>query len=253
MRRANKQILCFLVISLISCCSFADQVRIAVAGNFYQPLKLISAQFSQLSGHELQVSVGSTGKLYAQIINGAPFDVLISADQIRPTKLAAQQLAIKKTQFTYAIGKLVLWSRDQSLIDNQGMHLKTGTLKHLAIANPKIAPYGEQAVNVLKNMGIYQQLASKLILGQSVGQTFQHLSTGSVQQGILALSQVMQDGTISSGSGWIIPDALYQPIQQDAILLNKGKNNAAAIAFLAYLKNPQSEKVIRSFGYQAGS
>jgi len=238
------------ILLLSSSFSFAGEVRIAVAGNFFKPLKVLAAQFESQTGDTVQISVAATGKLYAQISNGAPFEIFLAADQKRPTKLVEQQLAVKESQFTYAKGKLVFWSNDPALIDPQGARLKSPDLLHLAIANPKAAPYGEQAVRVLKNMGIYEHLENKLVLGQNIGQTFQYVSNGNVQQGIISLSQVTNDGKITSGSAWIIPDTLYQPIQQDAVLLNKGMDNPAARAFLAYLKSPAALQIIRSFGYE---
>ena len=238
------------ILLLSSSFSFAGEIRVAVAGNFFKPLKLLAARFEAQTGNKVLLSVAATGKLYAQISNGAPFEIFLAADRKRPAKLVEQQLAAAESQFTYAKGKLVLWSKNPSLIDTQGLRLKSPDLLHLAIANPKAAPYGEQAVQVLKNLGIYEQLESKLVLGQNIGQTFQYVSNGNVQQGIIALSQITKDGKISTGSAWIIPDNLYQAIEQDAVLLNKGKNNPAARAFLAYLKSPEALQIIRSFGYE---
>lgn len=238
------------ILLLSSSFSFADEISVAVAGNFFKPLKVLAAQFESQTGHNVLLSVGATGKLYAQICNGAPFELFLAADQKRPAKLVEQHLAVKETQFTYGKGKLVLWSKDPALIDTQGLRLNALDLRNLAIANPKIAPYGEQAVQVLKNLGIYQQLDAKLVQGQSIGQAFQYVSSGNVQQGILALSQVTHDGKLTAGSAWIIPSKLYQAIKQDAVLLNKGKDNPAAREFLDYLKTPAAVQIIRSFGYE---
>lgn len=241
------------ILLLSSSFSFADEISVAVAGNFFKPLKVLAAQFESQTGHHVQLSVGATGKLYAQITNGAPFELFLAADQKRPAKLVEQQLAVKESQFTYAKGKLVFWSSDPALIDTQGERLKSPDLQHLAIANPKTAPYGEQAIRALKNLGLYKQLEDKLIQGQNIGQAFQYVSSGNVQQGILALSQVTKDGEITSGSAWIIPGSLYQAIEQDAVLLEKGKNNPAAREFLAYLKTPEALQIIHSFGYETGA
>lgn len=240
-----------LLISSTLC--WAGEASIAVAGNFFKPIKVLAAQFEEKTGHRVQLSAGSTGKLYAQISNGAPFDVFFAADQRRPSKLVSDQLAVAHSQFTYAQGQLVLWSKDPSTVDKQGALLSSPTLKRLAIANPKAAPYGEQAINALQKMGLYQQLAPKLVQGQNIGQTYQYVSSGSVQQGIVALSQVMLDGHINSGSYWLIPTELYQAIQQDAVLLEKGKDNPVANAFLEYIKSPQALNTIRSFGYKVGA
>lgn len=231
----------------------AGEVSIAVAGNFFKPLKVLATQFEAQSGDHAVLSVGSTGKLYAQISNGAPFELFLAADQKRVSKLVEQKLAVKESQFTYAKGKLVLWSKKPNLIDAQGKYLSATTLKRLAIANPKTAPYGEQAVNVLKNLGLYKKLKTKLVQGQNIGQTFQYVSTGSVEQGIIAMSQVTVNGKITSGSAWIIPSSLYQAIQQDAVLLKKGKTNPVAQQFLDYLKSPSAVQIIRSFGYEVDS
>lgn len=238
------------ILLLSSSFSFAGEISVAVAGNFFKPLKVLASRFESQTGHKVLLSVGATGKLYAQISNGAPFELFLAADQKRPAKLIEQQLAVKESQFTYAKGKLVLWSTDPALIDAQGLRLKSPDLLHVAIANPKTAPYGEQAVRVLKNLGIYKQLQTKLVQGQNISQVFQYVSSGNVQQGILALSQVTSAGKITSGSAWIIPGSLYQAIQQDAVLLNKGKDNPAAREFLAYLKTPAAVQIIRSFGYE---
>lgn len=249
----NRKVLFTLTLLLISKGALAEQVMIAVAGNFFKPLKVIAAEFERQSGHKALLSVGSTGKLYAQIVNGAPFEIFIAADQTRPKKLVEQHLAVIDTQFTYAQGKLVLWSKDKNQIDIQGKILQSKDLIHLAIVNPKIAPYGEAAVDVLKNIGVYQQLKPKLVLGQNLGQSFQQISSGAVKQGIIALSQVITNGKLISGSTWIIPESLYSPIQQDAILLNKGKENPAAIAFLTFLKSPTSQALIKAYGYEVGA
>lgn len=230
--------------------AYAGQVSVAVAGNFFKPIKVLAAQFEAQSGHKVELAVGATGKLYAQISNGAPFELFFAADQRRPSKLIAQQLAVKSSQFTYAQGQLVLWSKNPDVIDAQGKRLSAPEMKRLAIANPKAAPYGEQAVNALKKLGLYQQLQGKLVQGQNIGQTYQYVSSGSVEQGIIAMSQVTVNGQISDGSAWIIPSELYDPIKQDAVLLNKGASNPVAKAFLDYIKSPAAVQIIRSFGYQ---
>ncbi|WP_413699040.1 molybdate ABC transporter substrate-binding protein [Psychromonas sp. KJ10-10] len=251
-----KSLFTFIYVILLltnSTFSFAGDINVAVAGNFFKPLKVLISKFELQTGHRVLVSVGSTGKLYAQISNGAPFDLFLATDQTRPSKLIEQKLAVKNSQFTYAKGKLVLWSSENNLIDSQGDRLLSSDLIHLAIANPDIAPYGEQAVQVLKNLNIYQKLSNKLVLGQNVGQVFQYVSSGNIKQGIIPLSQVTMDGKINSGSAWIIPSSLYHPIQQDAVLLNKGKKNPIAESFLNYLKTPEALQIISSFGYEVES
>lgn len=235
---------------LSSSIAFAGEVSVAVAGNFFKPIKVLAAEFEAKSGHKVNLSVGATGKLYAQISNGAPFEVFFAADQRRPTKLVADKLAVKESQFTYAQGQLVLWSKTPGVIDAQGKSLRSPDLKRLAIANPKAAPYGEQAVNALTKLGLYKQLKSKIVQGQNIGQTYQYVSSGSVEQGIIAMSQVTVNGKITTGSSWIIPSNLYDAIQQDAVLLEKGKTNPVATQFLDYIKTPSAVKIIRSFGYE---
>jgi len=231
----------------------AGEVSVAVAGNFFKPIKVLAAEFEAKSGHKVALSVGATGKLYAQISNGAPFELFFAADQKRPTKLVEQKLAVKASQFTYAQGQLVLWSRNSGVIDAQGKRLSSPDIKRLAIANPKAAPYGEQAVNALTKLGLYKQLESKIVQAQNIGQTYQYVSSGSVEQGIIAMSQVTVNGQITTGSSWIIPSDLYDAIQQDAVLLEKGKNNPVAQQFLDYIKSPSALNIIRSFGYEVGA
>jgi len=235
---------------LSSTVAFAGQVSVAVAGNFFKPIKVLAADFEAQSGHQVALSVGATGKLYAQISNGAPFELFFAADQKRPSKLVEQKLAVKTSQFTYAQGQLVLWSKNPGVIDAQGKRLSSPDIKRLAIANPKAAPYGEQAVNALTKLGLYKQLESKIVQAQNIGQTYQYVSSGSVEQGIIAMSQVTVNGQITSGSSWVIPSDLYDAIQQDAVLLEKGKGNPVAQQFLDYIKSPAALKIIRSFGYE---
>ncbi|GLS92527.1 molybdate ABC transporter substrate-binding protein [Psychromonas marina] len=247
-----KKLKILMASSLLLSCSltFAGEVNIAVAGNFFRPLQALARDFEYQSGDKVNIAVGSSGKLYAQISNGAPFEIFLSADQQRASKLVENRLAVKGSQYTYAKGKLVLWSSDPNVVDNQGKRLISPHLKRLAIANPKVAPYGEEALNVLKSLGIYEQLQEKIVFGQSIGQAFQYVSSSSIKQGIIALSQVTRGGEINEGSAWIIPSDLYQPIQQDVVLLNKGKSNPVAIAFLTYLKTADALKIIHSFGYE---
>lgn len=250
MRLANKRMLGILLLAFISPLSSAGQLSVAVAGNFYKPLQVISAQYQALTGDKILLSVGATGQLYAQLINGAPFEILLAADRASPSKLVEQGLAVKGSQFTYAKGKLLLWSSDPSLVDDAGEILRSPQIVHLAIANPKTAPYGAAAIDVLKNLGVYQQLKDKIVEGQSVGQSFQQISSGVVSLGIIALSQLVVDNKIASGSGWVIPTTLYQPIEQDAVLLIKGTTNPIAKDFLRYLQTPECKEIIRSFGYE---
>ncbi|GGB18076.1 molybdate ABC transporter substrate-binding protein [Agarivorans gilvus] len=227
----------------------ADTVQVAVAANFYQPLQQIAQLFEQDTQHKMQISVGSTGKLYAQIINGAPFEVFFAADQARPSLLVKQQLALAESQRSYAQGQLVLWSPNASLVDQQGKVLSSNTFRHLGICNPKTAPYGAAAVEALEQLGLYSKVQNKLVEGQSVAQTFQQISSGAVELGFVALSQVLVDGEISQGAAWLVPGQLYSPIKQDVVLLTKGKDNPAALALMAYLQTDSTQELIRAAGY----
>ena len=226
----------------------ADEVSVAVAANFAAPMQKIAAEFEKETGHKVLTSTGATGKFYAQIKNGAPFEVLLSADDETPTKLVKEGAAISGSQFTYAIGKLVLWSAKPGFVDGTGEVLKKGGFKHVALANPKLAPYGAAAVDTMKALGVYDALQPKFVQGENIAQTHQFVVTGNAELGFVAMSQVLKDGNID-GSAWIIPGSLYNPIRQDAVLLAKGKDRSVAIALLNYLKGETAQTVIKSFGY----
>ncbi len=228
----------------------AEQVRVAVAANFAPALKALAAGFEQGSGHQLLASAGATGKLYAQIKSGAPFDILLAADQTTPAKLEQEGDAVAQSRFTYASGKLLLWSPQPGLVDERGRVLFTGTFRHIALAAPQLAPYGAAAVQTLTALGLHKTLEPRWVQGESIGQTYGFVATGHAELGFIALSQVAQDGRIGRGSGWLVPPALYQPLRQDAVLLARSSQNAGALALLAYLKTQQAQTVIRSFGYE---
>jgi molybdate transport system substrate-binding protein len=228
----------------------ADEVQVAVAANFTAPMQQIAAQFEKDTGHKAVLAFGATGKFYAQIVNGAPFDVLLAADDETPARLEADGLGTSGSRFTYAIGKLVLWSADPALIDARGEVLKTGNFKHLAIANPKTAPYGAAAIEALGKLGLLAGLQGRFVQGENISQTQQFIVTGNAELGFIALSQVIKDGKVASGSAWTVPANLYQPIRQDAVLLARGKDKPAAGALLAYLKGDKARAVIKSFGYE---
>jgi molybdate transport system substrate-binding protein len=227
----------------------AAEVQVAVAANFAVPLERIAAGFSAATGHTLKVSVGSTGKFYSQIVAGAPFELLIAADDETPKKLIAAGHAVAGSNFTYAVGKLVLWSTKPGFVDEQGAVLGSGNFAHLAIANPKVAPYGAAALQVIKGRGLAETLAPKLVTGESIAQAFQFVSTGNAELGFVALSQVAVPGKPAAGSYWLVPQELYGEIRQDAVLLTPGARNPAAQALLDYLKSPAAQQLIRSFGY----
>ncbi len=227
----------------------AEEVRVAVAANFTAPMKLIAADFEKKSDHQAVLTFGSTGKFYAQITNGAPFDMLLSADEKTPVKLEKEGAAVASSRFTYATGRLVLWSAKGGVVDDKGEVLKKGNFKNIAIAAPKLAPYGAAAVETMNKLGLAASLEPKLVQGETIGQAFSFVQTGNAELGFVALSQVVENGKIKSGSGWIVPENLHSPIRQDAVLLARGKDNKAAIALLAYLKTDKAKAVIRSFGY----
>lgn len=227
----------------------ADDVTIAVAANFTAPMKQIAAGFEKDTGHKITASFGSTGQLYAHIKNGAPFEVFFSADSSTPTKLVAENAAVGTSQFTYALGKLVLWSAKFGFVDTDGGVLKLGNFDKIALANAKLAPYGAAAVETMRSLGVYDALQPKFVTGENIGQTFQFAATGNAQLGFVALSQVMKEGRITSGSAWIVDPKLYAPIKQDAVLLNRGKGRPAAEALLKYLRGDTALAIIKSYGY----
>ncbi|MDZ7918449.1 molybdate ABC transporter substrate-binding protein [Rhodoferax sp.] len=227
----------------------AEEVTVAVAANFSAPAQKIATAFAAATGHKATVVVGSTGKLYAQIKNGAPFQVLLSADDETPARLGKEGAAVAASQFTYATGRLVLWSRNAGVVDDKGEVLRSGQFAHLALADPKLAPYGAAAVDVMAKLGVTASLQPKLVQGESIGQTYQFVFSGNAAMGFVALSQVMVEGKIAQGSAWVVPSTMHSPLRQDAILLNAGKDNTAAAAFMAYLRSDAARAMIRSFGY----
>jgi molybdate transport system substrate-binding protein len=222
------------------------EVSAAVAANFTVPAKEIAAAFKAKTGDAVDLSFGATGPLYAQITQGAPFDVFLSADSERAKKAETGGFAVAGSRFTYALGKLVLWSADAALIDPAGAVLKSGRFRHLALANPAAAPYGAAAAETLTALGLYNELQSKLVMGENIAQTFQFIVTGNAELGFVALSQAIEQ---SGGSRWPVPESLYAPILQDAVLLRAGEDNRSARAFLSYLKSPEAARIIRRYGY----
>lgn len=234
---------------VVSMPAMADEVQVAVAANFTAPMQAIAAQFEKDTGHTAKLSFGSTGKFYAQIQNGAPFEVFLAADAKTPAKLDAEKATVPGSRFTYAKGTVVLWSKDDKLVDAKGKILKTGNAAHLAIANPKTAPYGAAGVQTMEKLGVMDKWKDKLVQGENIAQTYQFVATGNAPLGFVALSQVFKDGKITSGSAWIVPEKFHDPILQDAVLLEKGKNNPAATALLKYLKGDKAHAIIKSYGY----
>ena len=228
----------------------AGDALLAVAANFTAPMQKIAQAFEQDTGHKAVLSFGATGSFYAQIKNGAPFDVLLAADDDTPLKIEKEGLSVVGSRFTYATGQLVLWSKQAGLVDDKGEVLRSGKFQKLAIANPKLAPYGLAATETLTQLGLLSELQPKIVMGESIGQTYQFLVTENAQLGFVALSQVFADGKITQGSAWVVPAKLHNPIQQDAVLLNSGKNNPPAAALLTYLKSDKARAIIKAYGYQ---
>lgn len=226
----------------------ADEIRVAVASNFRQALAATSVVFEQQSGHQVILIAGSTGKHYAQIVNGAPFDVFFAADAERPRRLEAERRIVPGSRFTYAVGKLLLWSASEDRVDADGSVLRTGSFQHLAIANPAVAPYGTAARQVLQSLGLWDSLSSKLVRGENIGQTFQFVVSGNAELGFVARSQVQGPARPFGGSAWEPPQALYDPIEQQAVLL---EDSPAARDFMAYMQSKEARALIRSYGYDA--
>jgi molybdate transport system substrate-binding protein len=226
----------------------AGEVSVAVAANFTDATRQMVPLFEKATGHKAKVSYGSTGKLYAQIEHGAPFEVFLAADTKRPVKAEQAGLAVPGSRFIYAKGKLVLWSNRSGLVDDGEAFLKNAAFAHLAMANPKTAPYGLAARQVMEHLGLWGPLQSKLVRGDSIAQTFQFAVTGNAEAGFVAYSQV-KAWKGAAGSAWVIPTAYYDPIDQSAVLLKKGASNPAAKAFLDFLQSDAARKVIEGFGY----
>ena len=227
----------------------AGDVSVAVAANFAAPMQAIAAVLEKTTGHKASIVSGATGRFYAQISHGAPFDVFLAADDETPAKLEKEGLAVAGSRFTYARGQLVLWSANPVLVDSRGQVLASGDFRKIAIAQPKVAPYGAAAMQVLTRLGHSERLAPRLVLGESLGQTFSFVATSNAELGFVALSQVLEGGQMKSGSAWTVPHALYDPIVQDAVLLKRGQNNAAAAALMTLLKSDRIKALIRSYGY----
>jgi molybdate transport system substrate-binding protein len=224
----------------------AEEIRVAVASNFRQAMNVLADRFEDTSGHGVTLIPGSTGKHYAQIVNGAPFDAFFAADAERPRALEAGKRIVPGSRFTYAIGKLVLWSAAERLVDPAGEILQSGSFDHLAIANPELAPYGEAARQVLQALGLWEKLGSRLVRGENIGQTFQFVVSGNAELGFVARAQLSIPGSDFAGSAWDPPQALYDPIEQQALLL---RDTPAARDFMTFMRSEEGRALIRSYGY----
>ena len=246
----SRMYLWFAILMALLAPVHAAEVSVAVAANFAAPMQKVAQAFEQDTGHKAVLSFGSTGMLYAQIRNGAPYQILLAADEETPNKLEKEGLGVAGSRFTYAMGKLVLWSKQPGFVDDKGDVLRTAKFERIAIANPKLAPYGAAAMETMSKLAILQQLQARIVQGDNIAQTYQFVATENAQLGFVALSQVFVDGKIAQGSGWIVPAGAHAPIRQDAILLTKGQDSAAAAALLQYLRGERAKSLIRSYGYE---
>lgn len=245
-----RHIVALIPVLLFACAARAADVGVAVAANFSAPMQKIAAAFERDTGHRALLSFGSTGRFHAQVKAGAPFHVLLAADAATPEKLEEEGLAVAGSRFTYATGRLVLWSATPALVDDQGQVLRQPGTGRIAIADPKLAPYGAAAIEAMDKLGVLGALKPRLVQGENITQAWQFASTGNATLGFVALSQVMVDGRIGNGSAWIVPERLHAPIRQDAVLLARGKGNPAAAALLAYLRGDTARAIIRAHGYE---
>lgn len=246
-----KRLVCLLAALAVAPLAWCGEVQVAVASNFTAPMQKIAAEFARDTGHKAVLAFGATGTFYAQVSNGAPFELLLAADEETPARLEREHLAVSGTRFTYAIGKLVLWSARTGFVDAGGRVLASGNFRHLAIANPKTAPYGAAAVATLQRLGLFDTVQPRLVQGENIAQAHQFVATGNAELGFVALSQVYRDGKLTAGSGWIVPPRLHAPIRQDAVVLAKGQGSPAAKALAAYLKSDKARAIIASFGYDS--
>jgi molybdate transport system substrate-binding protein len=241
----------FVVLCLVlPVATYAGEVHVAVAANFLATMQTLAKRFESIHPDQVSISSGSTGKLYAQIMHGAPYDIFLAADIRRPELLERKGRTLPNSRFTYAIGRLALWSRQPSVVDNEGSVLRGSAIKRLAIANPKTAPYGAAAREVLMHMGLWKTYQDRIVRGENVGQTFQFVATDNVDAGFVALSQVNLFEGSKTGSLWIVPTSLYSPIEQQAVMLNHAQGNEAAQAFVTFLRSSAAREIIKQSGYR---
>ncbi len=237
-----------LALALAAAGAFGGETTVAVAANAAEAIETLAAEFERESGHQVTVTVGSTGKLYAQILHGAPFDQFLAADQERPRLLVEQGLAVEDSRQTYAVGRLVLWSSDRT-VEASAETLRAGSFRRLALANPDLAPYGAAARDTLRELGLWDELRPKIVVGENVGHTFAMIASGNAEFGFVALASVLNPRDGYAGSFWEVPADLHTPIRQDAVLLERGKGNAAARDFHVFLSSPRALRTIESFGF----
>lgn len=249
LRDVMRRLLTGLLLCVAGLAAQAAQVQVAVAANMASPMEKIAAGFERATGHRVLMAVGSTGRFYAQIRNAAPYQVLLAADDRTPAQLERDGLAVAGTRFTYAIGRLALWSPRPDGVDAEGQVLRRGTIDRLAIADPRLAPYGAAAWQVLERLGVLPALRPRLVQGESIAQAYQFVASGNATLGLVALSQVQRGGRFTSGSGWVVPQGLHDPIRQDAIVLHAGRNDAATQAFMGFLRGEEARSILRDYGY----
>ncbi|HYG90267.1 MAG TPA: molybdate ABC transporter substrate-binding protein [Azospirillum sp.] len=241
----KKALLATALLLSVATAAQAGETNIAVAANFTEPAKEIAKAFEAKTGHKAVLSFGATGQFYAQIRQDAPFTVFLAADDETPKKAVEEGLAVADSRFTYAIGRLVLWSKDPNKVGGEET-LRKAAFEKIAIANPAVAPYGAATVQAMRKMGVYDALQPKIVQGNTIAQTYQFVETGNAEVGFVALSQVVAR---NEGSRWAVPESLHAPIRQDAVLLKKGADDEAAKAFLAFLQGPEAGSVIAKYGY----
>lgn len=248
----RKRILCkFLALwcAIAASIVHADEITIAVAANFAAPMEVLGQKFEQDTGHKVRLAVGSSGKFFAQIQHGAPFQAFFSADQAKPAQLERDGFTLPGSRFTYARGRLALWSADPDTVDVTGNILMHGAYRKLAIANPQLAPYGAAAVDTLKSLGLISSASKSLVRGENIAQAFQFVASGNAELGLVALSQIMRNGEIGEGSAWLVPETLYSPILQDAVILESGRNSDTLAAFWQFVQSKPAQRIIESYGY----
>lgn len=239
-----------LLLTVLGCAgpALAAEATVAVAANFLPTLRAVATDFEHATGHRVIMLAGSSGAFYGQIRNGAPFDVFFSADQERPRRLEEEGLAVKGSRFTYAVGRLVLWSPEPGVVIDDAT-LRGASFKHLAIANPRLAPYGVAAKQVMVSLGLWDRLQPRIVRGESLGQTMAFVASGNAELGFVALSQVLDPSVNRRGSRWEVPPELHDPLNQDVVLLRKGDTNRGAQALMEYVGGPAARRVIARFGY----
>lgn len=247
--RRNRTVLLASVALLWQSAAGAQDALVAVASNFAPTLDAIVEAFQAQDGHRITVASGASGKIYAQIRHGAPFDAFLSADQAKPAALVAAGLALPDSRFSYALGALVLWSADPARVDPLGQVLSRGDFRHLALANPRLAPYGVAALEVLQALNLLEATRLRWVLGENIAQAYQFVHSGNAELGLVARAQVWREGRLTGGSAWAVPASLHAPIRQDAVLLQAGRDNPAARALLQFLRGEQARRIIESQGY----